>query len=82
VECDILDPLIYAHMVDERKVNRTMLGKRHRGVTISREEAATTYHQYLSIAQEQALIDWINQLSNQGLHITSSVFVNTVEELL
>jgi hypothetical protein len=63
-ECDNSNPPVYAHIAEKHKVNRTTLSKRYHGMTVSREEAAATHHQHLSIAQEHALIDWINRLSN------------------
>ena len=58
------------------------LRRRFKGESLSFQAAHSVSHQRLSIVQEEALIDQINQLTDRGLPPTSSIVRNLAEELL
>jgi hypothetical protein len=55
-------------------VNRSTLGRRSRGVTVSRKQYLTTINKNLSITQEKKLIKYINKLTERGLPLPFLLF--------
>ena len=58
------------------------LRRRFRGQTLSIEAARSIYHQKLTLAQEEALIRQINQLTYEGMPPTSNIVRKLAEEML
>jgi transposase-like protein len=65
----------------EYAVDRTTLRRRFNGTQRSRHAAHEDSHQCLTTAQEEALIDFINRLTDRSLPPTSQIMKNVVEEL-
>ena len=63
-------------------VPRRTLSNRFTGKSVSRQAAAAEYHQRLDTAQEEALIELINRLTNRGLPPTNSIVKNLAEEII
>ena len=49
---------------------------------MSRQEATSEYHQCLTAAQEEALIELIDRLTNRGLPPTNCMVKNLAEEII
>jgi len=65
----------------EYAVDRTTLRRRFKGAQHSRRAAREDTHQCLTPAQEEALIDFINRLTDRSLPPTSQIVKNVAEEL-
>src|SRR5450432_2768209 len=63
------------------QVHRTTLQRRFLGTQQSRRIASSDNHQCLSLAQEETLIDFINDLTNRSIPPTSQIVRNVAEEL-
>lgn len=63
-------------------IDRSVLSRRFNGKTRSREEITNTEKRLLTDSQESILIDYLNRLSNRGLHATHRILRNLVEETL
>jgi hypothetical protein len=63
------------------RVDRTLVSKRVRGLTKTRQEANSFYHQCLTNVQEEVLIGYINNLTDQGMPPTSYIVKNLAEEI-
>ena len=61
-------------------VNRTTLSRRFRGVTQSKQQG-NEYRRFLTIAQEDELIKYINKLSGSGIPPTPRMVQNFAEEM-
>ena len=64
------------------EVPRKTLRNRFLGKTVSRQEATSECHQCLTAAQEEALIQLINHLTNRGLPSTNCMVKNLAEEII
>jgi hypothetical protein len=62
-------------------VDRTSVSKRVRGLTKTRQEANSFYHQCLTNVQEEVLIGHINNLTDRGMPPTSHIVKNLAEEI-
>jgi hypothetical protein len=62
-------------------VDRSTLGRRWKGKTISIEECVSTYHQCLTGSQEKYLVQLINKLTDHGMPPTSRIVKNLMEEI-
>jgi hypothetical protein len=62
-------------------VNRTTLQRRFEGSQRNRRSAHEDTNQCLTIAQEEALIGFINRLTDRSLPPTSQIVKNVAEEL-
>ena len=58
------------------------LRRRWKGQILSHEEISSEYKQRLSTAQEEVLIQRINQLANRGIPTTSRIVHNLAEEMV
>jgi hypothetical protein len=62
-------------------LDRTTLARRHRGETVSNQEATSYARRQLTDTQEKTLIKYINKLSNRGLPLTPQIVRNLAEEI-
>jgi len=60
----------------EWKVDRSTLSKRFRGKTGTIEDVNSYSRQKLTTAQEEALIEYINKLDDQGFYPTPQILKN------
>jgi hypothetical protein len=63
-------------------VKRTTLWRRFEGTQVSRRVANAIHRQLLSMAQEEALIKQINDLTARGLPPTSDIVHNLAKEIV
>jgi transposase-like protein len=63
-------------------VQRSTLSRRWHGKTASRKEVSSTFHQRLTNAQEEVLIDQINKLTVRKMPQTSQIVRNMAEEII
>lgn len=63
-------------------VIESTLRRRHKGQTVSAQEASHVHKQRLSPAEERALIDQINDLTDRGIPPTVSMVRNFAEEMI
>ena len=61
--------------------SRTAVSRRVRGLTTSRREANSFWHQCLTIEQEEVLIARINELSDRAMPPTSHIVRNLAQEI-
>ena len=71
----------YANAAAKYGCDRTTLSKRIRGLTKSKKDANSFFHQCLTIEQEEVLIARINHLTDRGMPPTSYIVKNLVEEI-
>ena len=64
------------------KVNDTTLTRRFKGIQVSRQDAISEHIQCLTIAEEQQLIQTINNLTNRGIPPTPQMVKNLAEEVI
>ena len=62
-------------------VDRTSVSKRVRGLTKTKKEAASFYHQCLTNEQEEVLIVYVNSLTDRGMPPTNHIVKNLAEEV-
>jgi len=74
------EPPNYSATAKQFGISRTVLSRRHRGINVSREEAAEN-KRLLSTQQEQELVKYINKLSAQGLPPTNAMVRNFAREI-
>jgi hypothetical protein len=72
---------VYADAAREYKCDRGAVSRRIRGLTKSRKEALSFWHQCLTDEQEEVLIQRINDLTNRGMPPTSQIIRNLAEEM-
>jgi hypothetical protein len=61
--------------------DRTSVSKRIRGLTRTRKEANSFFHQALTTTQEEALVSRINYLTERGMPPTSAIVENLAVEI-
>ncbi|KAN0085065.1 hypothetical protein V8E54_001532 [Elaphomyces granulatus] len=66
----------YAAAARKFNVNAISLSRRFNGKTVSRSKAASLYKKLLTDAQEQVLLDRIEQLSSRGMPPTPQILEN------
>ena len=66
---------------EKHHVARKTLEDQWKGISVSREEANSTYRQCLTNAQEKALVQLINKLTDRKLPPTTTIVRNLVEEI-
>jgi len=71
----------YANAAREYKCDRGALSRRIRGLTKSKKDANSFWHQCLTIEQEEVLIHRINTLTDRGMPPTSHIVRNLAEEI-
>ena len=72
----------YAKIGKKFGIKRTMLMRRHKGISTSKQEATSIYHKLLTNTQEEALINQINKLITRGLPPTTHIIKNLAEEII
>jgi hypothetical protein len=71
----------YANAATKYGCHRSTLSKRIRGLTKSKKDANSFFHQCLTIEQEEVLIARINHLTDRGMPPTSHIVKNLAEEI-
>ena len=71
----------YTNAAKYFKCSRTAVSRRVQGLTKTKQEANSFWHQCLTIEQEELLIDRINYLTDQVIPPTSHIVRNLVEEI-
>ena len=74
--------LNYAEAARTHGVNPSTLRRRHKGISVSREQVTSETHQRLSSTQEDELLRHIDALSNKYIPPTTQIVRNLVEEIL
>ena len=72
----------YSAAAKKFNVNRSTLSRRHRGITMSKEQFTSTFKKNLTNAQEEQLLNYLNILTHQGLPPTHQMLENLVVEIL
>ncbi len=78
----VANPNFSAIARDFPPTDRHTLRRRFEGIQTSRREAHSTYHQNLTIEEEEQLIITINHLTARGLPPTSQMVRNLAEEMI
>jgi transposase len=71
----------YSNAAKHFKCSRTAVSRRVRGLTKTKREANSFWHQCLTIEQEEVLIDRINYLTDRSIPPTSHIVRNLAEEI-
>jgi hypothetical protein len=71
----------YAKAADHFKCSRSAVSRHIRGLTKSRKEANSFWHQCLTTEQEEVLIHRINYLTNHAMPPTSHIIKNLAKEI-
>jgi hypothetical protein len=79
---DLQERLNYSQIAKQYKLERSTLAKRYKGQTVSRQVFLSESRQCLTIAQEEALIEQINKLTDRHIPPTSQMVKNFAEEMI
>ena len=71
----------YGKAAKHFKCSRTAISRHVRGLTKTKREANSFWHQCLTIEQEEVLIDRINYLTDRSMPPTSHIVRNLIEEI-
>jgi hypothetical protein len=71
----------YSKAAKYYKCLRSAVSRRIRGLTKTRQQANSFWHQCLTIEQEEVLIHRINHLTDRGMPPTSYIIKNLAEEI-
>ena len=71
----------YTKAADHFKCSRSAVSRRVQGLTKTRQEANSFWHQCLTIEQEEVLIRRINHLTDRAIPPTSHIVKNLAEEI-
>ena len=63
------------------EVDPTTLARRYKGLSVSRAEATSTYHQRLNNVQEDTLLGYIDALTDRHTPPTMQIIKNLAEEI-
>ena len=74
--------LNYAEVARTHGINPFTLRRRHKGISVSREQVTSETHQHLSSTQEDELLRHINVLSNKYIPSTTQIIRNLIKEIL
>ena len=80
-DLDSQERINYAATAKKWNLDRTTLARRHRGETVSNQDATSYARRQLTDVQEKTLIQYINKLSNRGLPPTPQIVKNLAEEI-
>jgi hypothetical protein len=72
----------YSQVAKKYGLERTTLSKRYKGETVSRKVFLSESRQCLTEAQEEALIEQINKLTDRHIPPTSQMVKNFAEEMI
>jgi hypothetical protein len=79
---DLQETRNYSKVAKEYELERTTLAKRYKGQTVSKKVFLLESQQCLTIAQEEALIEQINKLTDRHIPPTSQMVKNFAEEMI
>jgi hypothetical protein len=79
---DLQEPRNYSQVATKYKLERTTLAKRYKGQTVSRKVFLSESRQCLTIAQEEALIEQINKLTDRHIPSTSQMVKNFTKKMI
>jgi hypothetical protein len=71
----------YSNAAKKFHYSHTAVMRRIKGLTKTRQEANSFYHQCLTTDEEEVLISRINKLTDRGLPPTSQIVRNLAEEI-
>ncbi len=71
----------YSNAAKHFECSHSAVSRRVRGLTKTKKEANSFWHQCLTIEQEEVLIDRINYLTNRAMPPTSHIVRNLAEEI-
>jgi hypothetical protein len=71
----------YSKAAKYYECSRSAVSRRIRGLTKTRQQANSFWHQCLTIEQEEVLIHRINHLTDRGMPPTSHIVKNLAEEI-
>jgi hypothetical protein len=71
----------YSNTTKKFHYSHTAVIRRIKGLTKTRQEANSFYHQCLTTDKEEVLISRINKLTDRGLPPTSQIIRNLAEEI-
>ena len=71
----------FKNAADHYRCSRSAVSRRLRGLTKSKKQANSFWHQCLTIEQEEVLIHRINLLTDRGMLPTSHIVRNLAEEI-
>ena len=74
--------LNYTTIAKRHNISRITLMRRHKRQTVSQQEAHSIYQKRLTNAQEEVLLQHINNLSDRGMPPTPQIVTNIVEEMV
>jgi hypothetical protein len=72
----------YANAAKRFKCSQSGVSRRVRGLTKTKKEANSFWHQCLTIEQEEVLIDRINLLTDRAMPPTSHIVRNLTQEIM
>jgi hypothetical protein len=64
------------------RVDPSALARRHKGLTVTRAEATSTFHQRLNNIQEDTLLGYIYFLTDRRITSTTPIIKNLAEEII
>ena len=79
---DLQETRNYTEVAKEFKLEQTTLSKQYKEQTVSRKVFLSESRQCLTIAQEEALIEQINKLTDRHIPPTSQMVKNFAEEMI
>jgi hypothetical protein len=79
---DLQETRNYTQVAEKYELERTTLSKWYRGQTVSWKVFLSESRQCLTIAQEEALIEQINKLTDWHIPPTSQIVKNFAEEMI
>ena len=79
---DLQETRNYSKVAKKCELERTTLANRYKGQTVSRKVFLSESRQCLTEAQEEALIEQINKLTDNHIPPTSQMVKNFAEEMI
>jgi hypothetical protein len=76
------ESLNYAAAARVYGVHSQTLARRHKGLTMSRTEANSTFRQRLNNSQEDTILSYIDTLTETHIPPTTQIIKNLAEEIL
>ena len=76
------DPPNYRATAKKYKIGHTTLMRRHKGQTMSNQQAHSVYKKLLDDSQEEVLLQHINNLTDRGMPPTPKILANLVREMV
>ena len=81
-DLDMQEKPNYRAIAKKYRVARITLSEYYKGKTTLRKIANSEYYQYLTIEQEEVLIDQINHLIDYTIPLTTQIVRNIAEEII